>query len=150
VARTIAYAGAIVAEMRGLHDASEDLLHPRTTFRAAEWTSERRQAWIEQARSFDRSRDICSDLNRRIFALRELPLGTDGEALVLRSRLLGLAEEVAHTGQSEASPEELHERTDGLDWHQAADGYLRLCADEFGASWNWSGLTCCSRTSFPR
>lgn len=105
--------------MRGLHTASEDLLQSLTTFRAAEWTPERRQAWIEQARSFDRSRDIWADLSQRIFALRELPLGTDGEALALRSRLIGLAEEVAHTGQSEASPEELRGRTEGLDWHQA-------------------------------
>jgi hypothetical protein len=83
---------------RGLAASTADV-HSR------EWTPERRQAWIEQARSFDRSRDSWSDLNQRIFALREVPLETDGEALALRSRLIRLAEEVAHTGHSEASPE---------------------------------------------
>jgi cell division septum initiation protein DivIVA len=139
-ARTIAYAGVIVADIRGLHAASEHLLRPLTTFRTAEWTPEDRQAWIEEARNYDGSRDIMTDMNQRMGALVRLPLGTDDEARALRSRLIDLAADVAHTGQSEAKPEkELDEHTEPLEWRKAAQRYNELGLREFGASWSWGG-----------
>jgi hypothetical protein len=50
-------AGMTAIGLRSLRDATYDLLHPLKDFDAQGWPQEKRAAWIETARLFDRGPD---------------------------------------------------------------------------------------------
>jgi hypothetical protein len=73
-------------------------LHPLKDFDAKDWPSERRDAWIAQARLYDRGPESIHEIRRHTIALQKLNPPTD-EARELRSTLVGLGEETIHLRQ---------------------------------------------------
>ena len=123
-------AGSIVVALRALWTALADLLHPLTMFNPRDWPAERRTEWVRAAHEFDRGPDTFHMLNEHTGELQDLKPPTE-TARTLRSVLVGIAEDVAHTGQT-GSRTEIEARIASVNWRAAVEPYFAIAAEQEG------------------